>query len=43
MIYDSGSTPVLELGEGGPLKIDMLVPVKAIMVRKACTYNVYIK
>ena len=43
MIYDSGSTPVLELGEGGPLKIDMLVPVKAIIVRTACTYNVYIK
>ena len=43
MIYDSSSTPVLELGEGGPLKIDMLVPVKAIIVRKARTYNVYIK
>lgn len=42
MIYDSSSTPVLELGEGGPLKIDMLVPVKVIMVGKACTYNIYI-
>lgn len=42
MIYDSGSTPVLELGEGGPLKIDMLVPVKAIMVRKACTLYAHI-
>lgn len=42
MIYDSGSSPVLELSEGGPLKIDILVPVKVIMVRTACTYNVYV-